>query len=79
MQRSLEQQFIRKLICENIKARRVNAREIRNCARYDLGKRSLRSIYFNIEYIVILSDKMKNLELDYQRLISIYLKTKEEN
>ena len=79
MQRSLEQQFIRKLICENIKARRVNAREIRNYARYDLSKRSLRSIYFNIDYIRLLSDKMKNLELDCQRLVSIYLKIKEEN
>ena len=45
MQRSPEQQFIRKLLSENIKARRVNAREIRNCAIYDLGKRSLRSIF----------------------------------
>ena len=52
MQRSPEQQFIRKLLSENIKARRVKAREIRNCALYDLGKRSLRSIYFNIDYII---------------------------
>ena len=79
MQRSPEQQCIRKLICENIRARRVNAREIRNYARYDLSKRSLRSIYFNIDYIRLLSDKMKNLELDCQRLVSIYLKIKEEN
>ncbi len=78
MQRSPEQQFIRKLLSENIKARRVNAREIRNCALYDLGKRSLRSIYFNIDYIMLLSTKMKNLELEFQTLMSAYLKTNEE-
>ena len=79
MQRSPEQQFIRKLLSENIKARRVTAREIRNCGLYDLGKRSLRSIYFSIDYIILLSTKMKNLELEFQTLRSAYLKTNEEN
>ena len=79
MQRSPEQQFIRKLLSENIKARRVTAREIRNCGLYDLGKRSLRSIYVSIDYIMLLSNKMKNLELEYRTLISAYLKTNKEN
>lgn len=73
-QRTPEQNYLRKLLAENIRAKRWNARRIRDYALYDLGNRSVNGIYSNIQYLQILTHNWEKLQAEYSKLMEYYLK-----
>lgn len=73
-QRTPEQKFLRKLLAENIIAKRKTSLRIRDYALYDLGNRSINGIYSNIQYLQILIQDWEKLQAEYSKLMEYYLK-----
>lgn len=73
-QRTPEQKFLRKLLAENIIAKRKTSLRIRDYALYDLGNRSINGIYSNIQYLQILTHDWEKLQAEYSKLMEYYLK-----
>jgi len=68
-----KQKAIRKMMAKNLLEKRKLSKDIKAYCMLGMAKRKINSIFKNIDYLIILTNKFKELEKEQLFLYKIYI------